>query len=288
MTVASGVMIVDDAVSDALAEVGAALGQEGLALEVLRLTDFVRQEGFEFDGETAVLRRVGQSGRTGSQRRRVLDRVVEISPYSLSRFDGGEGLLRRGQLSSAYEALLAEKGCAPADDAAYSTVGKLLPLPSQWRIVSRAFSEVSIPSYKHGYGPEVVPSEDFRNPIFKTPFDLYSWKANERPEGAVMDQFIVDAPEGTPILSYFLGSNVTVSSLRAETELDPELVDSLSKLTLRMAQLFRAEVGEILWFVDGDEVVFAAFSHFLAAARRHEPFAEGARCFLRDFLSSEA
>jgi hypothetical protein len=279
-------MIVDDAANDPLAEVGSALGEDGI--EVLRLSDFVRREGFDFDPDSADLRRVRRGGPAGPESLRILDRVVAISPFTLSQFDGGERLLRPGQLSFAYESLLREKGRAPDDGVAYSTVGKVLPLPTQWRLVLQNFPDVGVPAYKHGYGPEVVPAEDFERPIFKSPFDLYSWKTNERPEEVVWDQFIVEAPAGTPVLSYFLGSTVIVSSLRAEVELEPRSVDRLSNLTLGIGRLFGADVGEILWFIDGDELTFAAFSHQLAAARRHGQFAQAAEGFLRETFSSEA
>jgi hypothetical protein len=279
-------MIVDDAADDPLAEVGDALGEEGI--EVLRLSDFVRREGFDFDPEAADLRRVRKSEPARPELGRVLDRIVAVSSLSLSQFDGGERLLRPGQLSFAYEMLLEEKGCAPESGIAYSTVGKVLPLPTQWRLVSQNLPDVGVPAYKHGYGPEMVPAEDFKKPIFKSPFDLYSWRTNERPDEVVWDQFIVEAPAGTPVLSYFLGLNAVVSSLRAEVELEPETSARLSELTLAIARLLRAEVGEILWFVEGDRVVFAAFSHMLAAARRHGRFAEAAGGFLRGFFSSEA
>jgi hypothetical protein len=286
VTVFSGVLIVDDAMTDPLAEVGKALGDEGI--EVLRLSDFVRREGFDFDPEAADLRRLRTSGSAEPEQRRVLDRVVTVSTMSLSQFDGGERLLRPGQLSFAYETLLGEIGCAPDAGAAYSTVGKVLPLPTQWRLVSQNLPELAVPAYKHGYGPEMVPADDFEKPIFKSPFDLYSWKTNERPDEVVWDQFIVEAPGGTPVLSYFLGSNAIVSSLRAEVELEPESAARLSNLTLEIGRLFRAQVGEILWFVEGDKVVFAAFSHLLAAARRHGQFAEAAEGYLREFFSTEA
>jgi hypothetical protein len=280
-------IIVDDAADDALA--GLARNSEAVdrGIEVVRLSDFLHQEGFEFDERLGGLRRSGPVTETGGRHQGpILDRVIEISNRSLANLDGRAGILWRGQASAAYQQALEEHRALRAGELAYSTVGQLLPLPTQWRIVAENFPEVGIPAYKHGYGPELVPADNFARPVFKSPFDLYSWKPNERPEGVVWDQFIVDAPDGFPILSYFLGAAAVTASLRpGAPEPSPAVAARLADFTLRIGAIFNAGVGEVLWFLDGETMVFGGFSHLLAAARRHADFERHATRYLEEYFA---
>ena len=273
----SAILVLDDAVGDPIADVLTRHPIDGLA--IVPLSDFLKASGVAYDEDSGRLTKLSLKDGTYD---RVLDRVVEISPLAIENFAGGKSSLQRGQLYSAYEELMAETETL-SERRQYTGLGKLVPLPTQWFIIAKNLPHVATPSFRYGYGPEVIDAEGLREPIHKSPFDLYTWKPNERAEGFIWDDFIVSRPAGRPFLAYRLNERVIIEALDSG-EIDPGSCSDLANLTGEALDLFSANIGEVLWFLDGDRPVFAAFSHFLAGAAKSPQFENEARRYLGSFM----
>jgi hypothetical protein len=273
----SAVLVLDDAVGDPIADVLTRHPIDGLA--IVQLSDFLKTNGVAYDNESGRLTRALNQSESYD---RILDRVVEISPLAIENFSGGKSSLQRGQLYSAYEELKTKTEML-SEGRQYTGLGKLVPLPTQWFIIAKNLPHVATPSFRYGYGPEVIDAEGLREPIHKSPFDLYTWKPNERVEGFIWDDFIVSRPAGKPVLAYKLNDSVKVEALDG-SEVGPTSCDLLANLTVEALDLFSANIGEVLWFLDDDRAVFAAFSHFLAGAAKSPQFENEARRYLNSFM----
>jgi hypothetical protein len=273
----SAILVLDDAVGDPIADVLTRYPIDGLA--IVQLSDFLKASGVAYDENSGRLIKLSLDDKPHD---RVLDRVVEISPLAIENFAGGKNSLQRGQLFSAYDELIAKTETL-SEGRQYTDLGKLVPLPTQWFIIAKNLPNVATPTFRYGYGPEVIDAEGLREPIHKSPFDLYTWKPNERTEGFIWDDFIVSRPSGRPFLAYRLNDNVIVEALDGG-ETDSGSCDVLAKLTVEALELFSAEIGEVLWFLDEGRSVFAAFSHFLAGAAKSPKFENEARTYLGSFM----
>ncbi len=270
-------LVHDDKVGDPIADVLMKFPIK--EVESVALSDFLKRCGVEMS-TTDCTATVGDLDGIYD---RVIDRVVEVSPRTLEAFGGKGAGLQRGQVLAIYEQLLARTD-PPDMGRQYSTLGKLLPLPTQWYLVNKSFPALRTPEFRYAYGPEIIDGQDMSSPIFKSPFDLYTWKPNERPDKQAWDDFIVSRPSGIPVLSYKLNDEVIIESLQPVSTLIPH-TSLLRSATVEILQLFSARVGEILWYVTESDVTFAAFSHFLAGAAMSTEFSAQARVYLDSFLS---
>lgn len=276
-------IVCDDFVADPLAQAAAGL-PAGQAPEVVHLSDFLSRQGFRFDAATGQMQREHGPSHDAPPCR-ILDRVVEVSRKTVDVFDGGLGLLQRGQISACYEAALHEHGAGARAARQYSTVGRLLPLPTQWHLIEQAGLGVSVPDYLYGYGPTPVDASVFERPVFKSPYDVFHWRPNEPETGDIWDQFVVESPQGAPVLVYFLEDRYVVTAMReGEEDIAEAHSHALITASQRAAAIFGAANGEVLWYVAGDTLLFAAFSHFLKGAAQTGEFTANARDYLAAYF----
>lgn len=276
-------IVCDDFVADPLAQAAGELAGSN-APRPVKLSEFLQLQGFGFDAMTGQMQR--QHRPAGDWQARILDRVIEVSRKTVEMFDGGKGVLERGQIYACYEDALREHAAGSGAARQYSTVGRLVPLPTQWHLIQQAGLGVSVPDYLYGYGPTPVDASGFTRPVFKSPFDLYHWRPDEAEPGDIWDQFVVESPQGAAVLVYFLGQRYCVAALRdGEKAIARDQASTLIALSQRVAQTFSAEIGEVLWYVSGDEIVFAAFSHFLNGAPRTDQFPARARDYLSEYFT---
>jgi len=206
----------------------------------------------------------------------VVDRLVEITSVTVNNAaakngSSGLGSCSIGLVSKAYQFVLQNVENWDDKNCQYSTVGMVLPLHLQWNYIRKHFPFVAVPFYLYGYGPEILDYSNFQNPIFKTPFDLYSWRKGIAPENTVTDKFVVERPTGLPVLTFCIGACVFACDPVTGVELQNE---KLIQLTNKISSLFcnKINIAEILWFLDGDSVTFGSLSHKLFAATRLEIF----------------
>lgn len=263
------VIVKDDAIPEALEELLPAHSHGG-RYRVVLLSRFIAMHGLQFDEASGRFLGAGDNGGEAlADVDLVVDRVVEVSRQTCVAVAGaGIQPPARGQLLQAYQSLLARYRRPRAGGECYSTVGTLVPLFAQWAIVRRMLPWLRVPEYKYGYGPEPVDAGDFLRPIYKTPFDFYDWRPNRAPEGIPNDRFVVERPAGDPTLTFFCGHRAATRALTDSDRIDASMALRLADATTLLADRFGAWMGEVLWFVDGDSIVFAAFSHRLDAGKR--------------------
>ena len=127
-------------------------------------------------------------------------------------------------------------------------------------------------------------------PILKPVNDFYTWKAADEAiklDESSWDVFAVDRPSGSPYLCWMLGETLTVDPLGESCPPDTKLSDRLVSLSKHVRRIFGdALVGEILWFYDEgtENLVFAAFSPYLAGAALMPSFESEARDFLAGYM----
>ncbi|MBQ0141167.1 MAG: hypothetical protein KBT36_18040 [Kurthia sp.] len=269
-------IVYDDAIGDPLVDV---LKQNPIkGIESKPLSVFLKDAGFSFDNESLTLKVENLKVKSS----RIIDRVVEITPKAIEAISASNAnLLHRGQVFSAYETIIKQTedlnfSCQ------YTEMGKLLPLPTQWQIINKHFLDINTPEFRYGYGPEVIDYSDLLNPIFKSPFDLYSWKPNKRKDIKVWDEFVVSRPKGTPVISFKISEGVIVDSLDG-THIMDDIKENIIYKTKIIIKLFEASIGEILWFVEDNNITFCAFSLFLSGAAQSKYFSDEAINFFQSY-----
>lgn len=260
-------IVKDDAIPEALEGLLKA-GDNAESFEILPISRFITLHGYRYDSASGRFISDAAVART-LEANLLVDRVVEVTQQScLALAGGGAPTLFRGQVLHVYQMLLRRYLRLGESQGCYATVGTLVPLFTQWGMVNKTLPWLKVPDYKYGYGPEVIDASEFERPVYKTPFDLYDWRPNAAPEGIPDDSFVVNRPEGTPMLLFFCGRQVAARCLSDGSLVDKQLVSRMRDTVLLIADKFSAFMGETLWFMHGDTMTFAAFSHRLDAAKR--------------------
>ncbi|PHV11183.1 hypothetical protein [Chitinimonas sp. BJB300] len=146
---------------------------------------------------------------------------------------------------------------ASAKAGMYGLCGDYLPLYLQWQRVQAIVPACLVPKYQYAFGSVAPEIDDFKAPIYKSVFDFRTWKPNTPPQ-SLWHTFVVDRPAGQPLVAVIVGEKVFFS-----TALESELQQRLEAYSIFIAQAFGSEFGEILYFIDGDSVCFAAHSHVI-------------------------
>jgi hypothetical protein len=238
-----------------------------------KVSDFLRANGATFSDEDGLFHHQRPAaGASASAQPIILNRVVEVSDQTLKALGGENSLLARGLVTSALDHVLSGYKKVIGTPGVCSPVGHLVPLVSQWKLIGKKVPGLRTPEYKYGYGPEPIDAAAFARPIWKSPFDFYSWKVSDTPPAVHWDSFVVNRPEGTPLLLYFFGKAWDAQLLAPGQALPEELKGRLRELVPALQETFGAFSGESLMFADGPVLTFASFSHYFSAASRQAHF----------------
>ena len=159
------------------------------------------------------------------------------------------------ELESALVAAISSSSEATARPGLYSLCGDNLPLYLQWLRVRSECPEFNTPNYAYAFGSLAPEVERFKNVIYKSAYDHKAWKPNS-PPAFWWHTFAVDRPDGTPVVASVIGDNAVVVG-----EVANPVICMIRKQSPSIARLFGSEFGEILFFVEGSEVCFGAFTH---------------------------
>jgi hypothetical protein len=266
-------VITDDGVEDPISTVLAADAKSPWRVSSQKASEFITAGGASFSAEDGMFHFQGQNAGSPAQAQPVvLNRVIEVSDRTISALGAGRSLLTRGQVTHALANVLSTYKRVLGSPGVCSPVGNLVPLVSQWKLLSQRFPSIRTPEYKYGYGPEPIDHLPFQRPIWKSPFDFYSWKVSDTAPKVHYDSFVVNRPEGVPVLVYFFGKAWHAQFLAAGQELSAEQRARLGELLPFIRETFGALTGECLLFAEGSSLTFASFSHYLTAAARQPPF----------------
>jgi hypothetical protein len=258
-------VIVDDEFRDtAAAHVASVLSSRGRA-DVVKLSVFLTEAGVKFHRESGNLSwdKATFHGRFPDRSsHRICNRVVSISKGTPAALDGRQQILSPNLIFHSYAEVLKEFPQVWGVPGMYSPVGNLLPLTLQWRLFSSKVRDIATPRFAYGFGFVKIDIHDFRQPLWKSPFDLYGWKPEEIKQTRI-HPFVVDRPIGKPVFLYFVGGSTEVFTLGPERRIDERINARLLQCVGPIKNMFGAFMGEALFFADEDRLTFAAFSHYL-------------------------
>ncbi|MCP3161686.1 hypothetical protein [Myxococcus qinghaiensis] len=267
-------VVTDDTVPDPLANLLGALPDLPWRVTRKKVSELLLEHGIRFSQEDAWLSFPETAPALPPSTPVVLNRVIEISDNTRAALSGGTSHLSRGQVTYALTQVLSRYPRVIGTPGVCSPVGNLVPLVNQWRMLEARLPGLKTPRFKYGYGPEPIDPAPFTRAIWKSPFDFYTWKVSDAPPKEHWDSFVVDRPEGIPILASFLGDSTRLVPLAPDVAIPDTVRQELHALTPVLREVFGAIMGECLLFLDGQALTFASFSHHLSASARQPHFQE--------------
>lgn len=268
-------IVVDNKYRDTAAkEVLSMLSQRGAA-KLVNLSEFLTHAGVKFDEETGYLswnKAIFSKRFPDPDLHRICNRVITISNSTSAELEGKRGVLTPNLVFYSYAKVLKQFSTVWGEPGMYSPVGNLLPLNLQWRLFASRIKEVSTPKFAYGFGFASIDTHDFRQPIWKSPFDLYGWKPEEVDHNRI-HPFVVDRPSGAPVFLYFIGASAEVFT-RDIGSVDTQTATKLLECAGPMREMFGAFMGEALFFAEGNRLTFGAFSHYLKTSLSDSRFPE--------------
>jgi hypothetical protein len=271
----STTIVLADEVHDSAADaIAAAIGKHD-RVETETLSAFLRGAGATFDECSGTLgwdeRQLAwkvDSGRT------ICNRVVQIGPETSAELGDSQGVLAPNLVFAAYAELLRRFTSVLGTPGRNSPVGHMLPLNLQWHAARSHLHGIATPTFLYGLGAEHVDVGSFREPLWKSPFDIYGWDVASHQTRSALQAFVVDKPAGVPVILYFAGQRGEAFALKPEYDFPDSLAERLKSSVAGLRNAFQAFMGEALFFVDGDVITFAGFSHYLKTASKHDRFNE--------------
>lgn len=176
-----------------------------------------------------------------------------LSSYTLN--ERPSPLALQTEVESAVGAAITAARDATARPGLYSLCGDNLPLYLQWQCVHNAFLDFSIPDYAYAFGSLAPEVASFRRVVYKSAYDFKTWRPNE-PPATWWHTFAVDRPAGTPVVASVVGNGVVVMG-----DIDVQQSSRICEASPVIARLFGSDFGEILYFINGTELYFGAFTH---------------------------
>lgn len=248
----------DDFQEDRIANLLCALGSSSvLDISGCRLSEFLLNNGFYFDQATSIFR-VRDNNFKVAPNALLLSRVVDVSPQTVSRILGEGSGLFKGQVLWALQSASARYRNVCSTNGLYSSVGTVLPLPTQWAIFDEMNLPGITPKYIYSYGSGIFDISTFEKPIIKSTYDYYNWKPGKYSD-EMFDRFAVEQPSGNPVITYVSPTHEWHVPLNGSFQVPNELI---SKLARGVWDAFGGLLLEILWFVDKESVTFGCASHY--------------------------
>lgn len=168
----------------------------------------------------------------------------------------------------------------------YSLAGCRLPLNIQWLRVNSEFSELATPSFEFGVSSEEISVSHFREPLDKSPYDLFNWTTSAQSANRE-NRFVVDRPKGVPYVVSFLGSSSMVTRLSDCQSVHGDDEQRLSAYGMAIGSLFGHSLGQALFFVEADSIMFVAFVPDHKGIGRMDMYSEWLERALRSWCRSE-
>jgi hypothetical protein len=218
----------------------------------------------------------------------VINRVFNIDPDIVQ-----SGLLRHGPhelwLHVITQKLLNSSSSLSHDIGTRGVSKCLLPLNTQWMLMSdRSGLDIQVPKFVLGFGGAEPDTSKLREPMQKSIWSYFDWKVeNHLPKAeAGWHKFYVERPVGVPVICHYLGDRMWCSFPRGgRIDVDNFV---LSKIVEKAGRLFKSTIGEVLVFVEEDQLIrFHAFSPHLTAAVKSEEFEHHLAAWITDICGTE-
>jgi hypothetical protein len=175
-----------------------------VSAELLELSRFLTKAGIAFNRDSGYLawdQDILAQNFPDYRSRDICNRVVSISKQTPRVLDGNTEILPPSLVLHSFALVLKQFRHVWGEPGKYSSVGDLLPLNLQWHVFKSRIIDIATPNFAYGFGFAKLDTNDFLQPIWKSPFDFYNWKPNDGGQNEI-HPFVVDRPAGYPILLY--------------------------------------------------------------------------------------
>ncbi|WP_145963972.1 hypothetical protein [Chromobacterium phragmitis] len=226
-------------------------------LEALAAEDMLAGVSCEVDDRGLSFLRGSHSGAV------VPDGVFLINRLFMSQklfeLASGDAVAAQTEIEVYFRQALAEVASCSSRPGMYALCGDYLPLFLQWKRARSLPFPLATPRYDYAFGRSYPEVRDFSSVVYKSPFDSRSWKPNKRPD-ALWHTFSVERPEGVPVACAVLGDGVLFQPCG-----DIAIPSWLGEASVSITRALGGCFGEILYFINGESVCFASFSHFISS-----------------------
>jgi hypothetical protein len=257
--------------------------------ELVTVSEFLKRAGTRYCDRSAFLvsdAALLDNFRRAQGDRLVINRVVDVSAATVAALDRGDGLISQMLVMSEYCRILGLLANVRGLPGLYSPAGNKLPLNLQWKLMNDAVPALATPKFFYGFGAVEAPVDDYRDPLWKSNFELYDWRRSEALQ-VQLHPFVVDKPRGEPVVAYFVGDRSATFRATDFGSLSPALHDRLVTTLDAVRKTFAAEMGEVLFYASEEGPVFAAFSHYLKTAGLHPKFGEVLKSGTESWLAAK-
>ena len=257
---------------------------------VITLSSLLARAGWDFDPQTGLLEQCeGSDGASFLENAIVCNRITRVSKTTVSRLDDCCGVLNIRLALAAYELTLQKAGFVLGGLCPYPA-GHILPLNLQWRAFAAGAKDIATPNFVYGFGSEEIDTSSFREPVWKSIFDLYTWQGDQEGARPELHKFVVDKPLGIPVMVYFVDSACSLFPLHSGDSISISASSRLRNCAKLLQSTFKWFMGEALFYLDQDKVVFAACSPLMTTSACDSSFqkvvSEGTRQALKDAPAS--
>lgn len=255
-------VISDDGRDDRISELfGSDVSLGSFDVRVCTLSNFLKERGFRLKRNPfGISMLVRDASVYNEDKLIVLSRVIGITDTTIDALSEGSARLQRGQVLWALNLALNGYKNKLSKSGLYSTVGSVLPLPTQYALIKKFQIPANVPKFSCLAFFEALPSEmQGRDLIVKSPFDFYHWKPGIYNGG--VDKVVLTRPAGIPVVTYIMGDRCWNVSLGSAILPEGEVLDEMSGMARRVRQIFGGFMLEILWFVYDKSVTYACSSH---------------------------
>ena len=160
---------------------------------------------------------------------------------------------------------------------AYGLAGDLFPLPHQWQLIEE---NLNIATPQFYIGPVQFfnnHSQKIKKPILaQSLYDYYRWHPKMDLHSHLVKEeenkmvFIYERPEGEPYVSFVSDQNVSLWSVQEKKKALSHTIEmELSALSLKISQILKLPLAEILFFVEGSHITFGMASNIMMSLHKY-------------------
>ncbi len=166
----------------------------------------------------------------------------------------------------------------------YSLCGDKLPLNLQWHhLKNQAGLDLSYPDFEYSFGYDTPQIEGLKKPVFTQPDNYYYWKSekNDKPR---WNSFIIDKPEGLPIVSYFSGSCISVQAFDESQKIEESIINKIKEYTSVIKKQFNYFMGEMVFFLENENLKFGFISPLFKISAQYQGLPSTLKTGLLDYV----
>lgn len=165
--------------------------------------------------------------------------------------------------------------------------GNRFSLPQQWKIVQKSQINIHTPLYYLG-NPHYHPFTNVVSVVQSTIFNYYYWKPGVPSCHENDVNFCFVRPEGIPVISSIIGSQIKVFSYSSDCSLSELAVRKLTEISKKLAEVFDYFIAECLLFLNDDKITFGMITNIPYVSTKESFFSSAVITACNEIVSHEA